>query len=374
MRILYTNFHSGDGGGHTTYIRELARALVSNHEIHVASPFGSRLFAEMSAMSGVNAVAQSFPGGLRLGEQRRAAALLREYIQKNSIDIVHVNGSVDHRLAIGAVRGLANPPRIVMTKHNTKSLHGLQHAWRARFYTDKIIAVCDHVRAQVEETPYRHCDVETIHNGIDVCHFHPWESTRSQAARNNFCPDDDVLIVGSNAGTAAYKGWLSLVDAVSRLEEEERRRLRILVMGKLPSREQHAGVCGRDMQECFLFPGLLEDVRPGIAAIDAGFVLSHDVETISFACREMMAMGKPVMVSNYAGLPENVSHGRDGWIVPVGGYATMAETLHWMLRNRSALPSMGEAARKKAVAEFSAVRFVRKTEEIYRTLLNETFG
>ncbi len=43
MKILYTNFHYGDGGGHTTYIVSLARALHGQHTLHVAAPADSRL-------------------------------------------------------------------------------------------------------------------------------------------------------------------------------------------------------------------------------------------------------------------------------------------------------------------------------------------
>jgi glycosyltransferase involved in cell wall biosynthesis len=110
------------------------------------------------------------------------------------------------------------------------------------------------------------------------------------------------------------------------------------------------------------------DVRPVVAALDAGFVLSHDVETISFACREMMAMGKPVLLTDYAGLPENVAPGREGWVVPVRDQAALAQALQRMLEQRERLPTMGAAARARAVAEFGMGAFIAKTEGIYRRL------
>ena len=42
MKILYTNFHAGDGGGHTTYLASLARALSPRHQVFMAAPAGSR--------------------------------------------------------------------------------------------------------------------------------------------------------------------------------------------------------------------------------------------------------------------------------------------------------------------------------------------
>ena len=42
MKILYTNFHAGNGGGHVTYIINLAKALSKDHQITVAAPATSR--------------------------------------------------------------------------------------------------------------------------------------------------------------------------------------------------------------------------------------------------------------------------------------------------------------------------------------------
>jgi glycosyltransferase involved in cell wall biosynthesis len=114
---------------------------------------------------------------------------------------------------------------------------------------------------------------------------------------------------------------------------------------------------------------MLADVRPVISAIDVGFVLSHDVETISFACREMMAMGKPVLLSNYAGLPENITAGREGWLVPVKDPPAVAAALQKILERRSTLPAMGAAARVRALAQFGLDLFVERTEAVYRSLL-----
>jgi glycosyltransferase involved in cell wall biosynthesis len=95
-------------------------------------------------------------------------------------------------------------------------------------------------------------------------------------------------------------------------------------------------------------------------------VLSSKLETISFACREMMAAGKPVIVSEVGGLTENVTDGRDGWVVPPASVESVAEALSKILANRGALERMGEEARSTALKEFSLTTFVGKTENVYR--------
>ncbi len=370
MRILYTNFHGGSGGGHTTYIRELARALAGRHEVHVAVPGSSTLFAQASRLPGVHVLDQPFPNGLhRIRQRAQAVRQLRDYLRHHRFDIVHVNGSADHRITLAALRGLHPRPSVVLTKHNTKTMSGPQHVWRAHWHTSKVIAVCAYVQRLLEASPYRVCHPQIVYNGVDTDHFQPWPVEAANAQRRALGIPDDALLIGSSAGTADYKGWTDLIAALQRLPDGERTRIHVLLAGNPPCADQLALLDAAGLRAQFHFPGLLEDVRPTIAALDAGFVLSYRVETISFACREMMAMGKPVMVTDYAGLPENIHAGEDGWIVPVHGHAAMAATLQAMLHDRAQLQPMGASARTHAVAEFGLERFVNATEAIYRDQL-----
>ena len=121
----------------------------------------------------------------------------------------------------------------------------------------------------------------------------------------------------------------------------------VLIAGEPPDEDPLRYVESLGMQDRVIFVGLLDDVRPFLAALDLGFVLSSRVETISFACREMMAMGLPVVVTDVAGLPENVEDGVDGWIVPACAPAAVSEVLREALREPEALAVMSEAARAR---------------------------
>jgi len=372
MKVLFTNFHAGDGGGHTTYVTGLARGLASRHTIHVAAPPGSRLHREARAIAGVGVIDQPFPNGLgKLAARRRALRQLATWLRQNPVDIVHVNGSADHRLVMAAVRGLPVRPAIVLTKHNSKPMAGLGHRWRARFGTDMVIAVCEFVRRQLEASPYGRCRLATVFNGVDIHHFAPAAAAADErAAWLAPAAEGAALLIGSNAGTARYKGWMDLLEALALLRPEERERFRIVLAGGLPGADGLARVEALGIAHLVHFTGRLDDVRPMVACLDAGFVLSWDVETISFACREMMAMGKPVLVSDYAGLPENIRPGHDGWVVPVRDRQAMADALRALWASRHRLAGMGHAARMHAEEAFGLEHFVDATEEAYAGLLS----
>ncbi len=375
MKILYTNFHAGDGGGHTTYLASLARALSPRHQLFVAAPGNSRVIRVVRAEGIATPVEIAFSSGLAtLGRQWADLRTLRGLIQQHDIDIVHANGARDHRVAMEAVAGLPRRPKLVFTKHNSKSANTFGNAVRARWGTDRVIAVSEHTRQMLLDSPYRRCPIDVVRNGVDLQRFAPVDAAAGAALRARWTHDPEALVLVSNAGTDGHKGWIDLARALAILPEPLRGKVHMAVAGREPDPRLVAEVQQLGVAAQVHFAGLLDDIRPFVASGDAGFVLSYDVETISFACREMMAMGKPVMVSDYAGLPENIEHGRNGWIVPVRDVAAIAAQVQALYEQRRTLPAVGQAARAHALAAFGLETFSALTEASYAAVLGGAAG
>lgn len=366
MKILYTNFHQGDGGGHTTYVMSLARMLRQRAQITVAAPRSSRLLAEAHALPGVHSIDLEFKG--RPFQQLSALRRLRALLRKEQFDVIHVNGSADHRLCMLATVGMgAKRPFIVYTQHTDRSNNSLGVRLRAKWGTNRVICVCGHTFRRMKDSVFRDEDLRVVHNGVDTKQYQPATPQEAADARAALLPASMQrrLVIGSNAGTATYKNWLDMVTAVSLLPEHQRDQVVILIAGKEPDAEQRQRVADLAMTDQVVFTGLLDDVRPMLAALDVGFVLSSRLETISFACREMMAAGKPVIVSKVGGLTENVTDGRNGWVVPPGSVSSVLTTVSSILNDRSIAVKMGAEARNTALREFSLAQFVGQTEQVY---------
>jgi glycosyltransferase involved in cell wall biosynthesis len=366
MKILYTNFHQGDGGGHTTYVMSLARMLRQRAQITVAAPRSSRLLAEADALPGVQSIDLEFKG--RPFQQLTALRRLRALLRKEQFDVIHVNGSADHRLCMLATMGMgAKRPFIVLTQHTDRTANSLGVRMRAKWGTNRVICVCGHTFRRMKDSVFRDEDLRVVHNGVDTTQFRPASARDAEQARAALLPAAmrRRLVIGSNAGTASYKNWLDMVAAVSLLPDPLRDQVVVLIAGKEPDDGQRQRVAELGMTHQVVFTGLLEDVRPFLSALDVGFVLSSRLETISFACREMMAAGKPVIVSKVGGLTENVTDGRNGWVVPPGSVSSVFKTLVEILQNRSLVTQMGIDARNTAQREFSLAQFVGRTEEVY---------
>jgi glycosyltransferase involved in cell wall biosynthesis len=102
-----------------------------------------------------------------------------------------------------------------------------------------------------------------------------------------------------------------------------------------------------------------------LAACDIGYVLSYQ-EALSFACRELMALGLPVLVTRVGGLPENLTDQREGWIVPPRSPELIKNVLQKILFEPEQLSQMGAQARLRAEREFGLTDFVKATLAIYQ--------
>jgi glycosyltransferase involved in cell wall biosynthesis len=369
MKILYTNFHTHYKGGHATYILNLWQALHLHHEIYIADPRTSGLHEEAKRLLPQYLHAQNYPKKiLQLPKIFTAALALRRFIQAKKIALIHTNGSPDLQLVLLACLGLKNKPKIVYTKHNSLPIHKNFFSKLKFNSAAAIIVVCGCQKAGFIQAGIPAKNVHVIKNGIDTQYFAPASPALKQKMRAQlgFLVDDLVLV--SSAGPSLYKRWDCMVAAVSQLPQKN---IKIVIIGGLPpetDKQRFVDTIG--MRAQVIFTGMQADTRPYVAAGDLGFVLSDQVETVSFACREMMSMGLPMIVSDYACLPENVTPNENGWVIPAGDITALKNVLEKLLTQRDILPLMGQRAREQALREFGIQHFAQATENIYRSLFH----
>ena len=368
MKLLITDIHHGNGGGHVTYVLGLLKGLKHECDITLAVPPTGRLYRRASEIDGIRVLPGLYTS--RPATMLKEVMALRAFLLAERFDVVHVNGGADHRHVMFASLGMDERPAIVWTKHNTNPVSSLGHRLRARMGTHASIAVSDYVATLLQTSSYAGRPVCVVRNGIDVQALAPACAQEKEQARQAMFGDlpPDALVLGSIGGTDHNKGWHLLVEAASRLPEAMRSRIRIVVAGDPPQAALRQLVADSGMAGHVHFPGLVADIRTVLGACDAGFVLSYR-EAASYACYETMAMGLPALLSDAGGLPENLRHGVEGWVVPVGNIAALEAVLRDMLAEPQALPQMGASARLRVESAFSVPQFLQGTKAVYGTAL-----
>lgn len=367
MKILITDIHHGNGGGHATYVMSLLRGLPAHYDVTVAAPASGRLF-RYASHAGRGKVMPALYSS-RIAPLAREIVKLRAFLAQERYDLVHVNASADHRHVMLASMGLRHPPKIVWTKHNLKPVASVGHRLRAKLGTDAVIAVSDYVRRMLQDSVYESKPIHVVRHGIDMAAFRPVDLAEKRRLRQLLLGDipDDTLVLGSTAGTDLEKGWLDLVAAVSGLSAQEQSRIVVVVAGDPPRGDLVRRLADTGVQARVHFTGLVDDIRGVLGASDIGFVLSYS-ESLSYACREALACGLPTIITDVGGLPENLSHGREGWIVPVKDVAAIQAVLHEVLSDPRRLLPMGQAARRHSESAFCPHAFIEQTTAVYESV------
>lgn len=101
-------------------------------------------------------------------------------------------------------------------------------------------------------------------------------------------------------------------------------------------------------------------------------VLPSFIENMPVALLEAFAYGKPVLATRVGGIPDIVLDGVDGFLFPPGDQSALAQLLTNSLESSANLKSMGVAARKKALLQYSPEHVIGQIEATYKQLLCPT--
>lgn len=351
MNILYTNIHRNDGGGHTVYILSLLRNN-PEHSIFVACAPTSLLYTTLRDQGYDKIIPIEFPGKLKqLRSLVENTLALKRAIEKYQIDIVHTNGSNDNRMALYASWITRKKFKVVFTKHNVIKIKGWLSRLRLKWFNDAAIFVANLLEPLgLDKTHPRY---HVIANGIDLEH---WKRTQPVATGRH-------LTLISHAGASRHKGWQHLMEAIAGLEEEEKKRLTVVMLARHEEEmEKELAEAGRICD--FRFPGFMADVRPELEKADIGFLLSYK-EACSFSLREMMAMSLPMITSDFFTLAEFVDPGC-GWVTKMKDSESIRAALRKILAlSPEQMDLMKKAAREKAEAYFAIEAMIRETNAVY---------
>lgn len=107
---------------------------------------------------------------------------------------------------------------------------------------------------------------------------------------------------------------------------------------------------GRDR---YVIHGHREDALKFVRAADVAALVSYS-EAFPRTVAEYMAMGKAIVSTPVAGADEMVLHGKTGLLVSVGDHAGLVDALASLAADAELRSRLGEAARRRYFAEYSA--------------------
>ena len=107
---------------------------------------------------------------------------------------------------------------------------------------------------------------------------------------------------------------------------------------------------------------------PEILSVSDVFVLPSVTECFPITILEAMSVGIPVVATKVGGVPEEVSDGETGLLVPSENPIALAQAITALLDNPELAQNMGKAGREKALQRFGRGTMIKKHEELYEQL------
>jgi len=314
----------------------------------------------------------------------KALLKLTRLARQGRYDIIHTHSSkagILGRLAAW----MARAPIIVHTihgwGHHPTAAWG-QHPLVRRFYilleqitqriTDKLIVVSprntEKGLADGIATPDKYV---TIRSGIELGRFMRPRRSRAEMRAELGIPLDSA-VVGTVTRLSFQKAPLDFVAAVAQVAAQ-RPDVHFVIVGDGPLRaDVEARVAALELTERIHLTGLRRDV-PGLMHSFDVFALSSLWEGLPRVLPQAMAAGLPIVATAVDGNAEAVTDGVNGWLVPPGDPALLAQAVIEMLRDPEMMAQMGAAGRERA-GEFGAQKMVNDIAELYTRLVAEVRG
>jgi glycosyltransferase involved in cell wall biosynthesis len=209
-------------------------------------------------------------------------------------------------------------------------------------------------------------------NGVDLGQFDPDRVDR-RAARTHLGIDQQAVVVGTVGRLVWEKGYrefFTMAETLSRCEP----KVVVLAIGPHEPGKRDAVPQGvvQDLERRGIvrFLGMQIDMPPLYAAMDL-FVLASYREGFPRAAVEAAAMGLPLVLTDIRGCREVVQEGDNGYLVPLRDARRLTEAVQRLLRDRALRIRLGQASRRRAMAEFDERRVIATTLDVYRRLLEE---
>jgi len=366
LKVVITDPHI-KGGGQITYVCRLAQGLKQlGHKVYVGCRENSVFVENAPTFQYTPLDVFHFTGGLHLQNWIKDIKSLKKILQEIEPDIIHVNGSQDHWTAAITNELLHHHFCLVRTRHNTYPLQNhLFNKWLNLKSTDYHIAVCEMVRQNlIHHNYFPENRISSIHNGVDITEFQ-YDEEQREKARTEFGFSKTDIVCGIAARLSPAKGHVFLLKALKNISKEcPQVKVLILGAGALETELKNLTV-ELELSDRVVFAGYRKDMAYCTQAFDMAVLPSIDCDTSSFSLKEAMAEGKPVIASDYGGLPEIISDGVEGRIVPAGTVEPLAAAIKELAINSELRKEMGKNAKKRAINMFSTEQFVNKTVEAY---------
>jgi glycosyltransferase involved in cell wall biosynthesis len=255
-------------------------------------------------------------------------------------------------------------PYVVSTIHSSRvrSEEDREQLRRLTPRMDQLIAVSSAIEAKLVAEGRTGAPVRRIYNGVDLTRYDHQEPCCTLPEEYGIEPGSQI--VGVVARLEPEKGHPTLLEAwplVLRSVPDAY----LLLVGE-GSRREALEAMARDLRIAHrvVFTGRRDDVPAVTAALDVAVLPSYR-EAQGLSILEALALSRPVVASNVGGIPEMITDGVTGLLVPPHDADALAAAIVRLLRDHPYADTLGRAGHDLVHDKFCIDQMVDAIQGIY---------
>lgn len=408
MKILLVNKYHYVRGGSETYYFGLAELLKNaDHQVVFFAMQDernipckqSRYFVSNVEFNGQLTAREKLKAGLRMVYSMEAKKKFAQVLEDEKPDIVHIN--LFHRVLTASIVDVAKKRHVpvVFTMHDLNCIcsnhtmldHGqICEACLHGNYMNCVKRICfkdSKVKCLMAAIESEYNKLSGLYNKMDLfitpSEFYRQLLLKSGLTRKpivhmkNFLPPQTEYAVQGQRGDYVFyfgrlsyeKGIVTLVRAMKGIEA------RLVIAGTGPEEEViRAEIQTLGLKERVELVGFQrgEALRNYIAGAGCVVIPSEWYEASGYTACEAQAMGKPVVVTDAGGLPENVVDGKTGIVCKMKDEEALTAAITRILSlSDQAYSQMSELAVENARKQFAAEDYLHQLQQLYMALMQE---
>lgn len=369
-----------DTGGAERTVLDVTEAIVSAGGRALVASKGGRLVPELEARGGelVSLDMSSKNPVVMFRNANQIAAL----VAAEGVGLIHARSRAPAWSGWRAAQATGTP--FVTTYHGAYSgISGPKRVYNSVMAKgDLVIAnsrwIGDHIKAVHGIGDDR---IVIIPRGVDLDVFDPAKvpASRVSALREawGLGAGDKRLILLLPARLTSWKGQALALDALARLDAEERTRLVLVLAGDAQGRRAfqealETQIAQSGLGGSVLIAGHCSDMPAAFAASDIVVAPSLRPEAFGRTAIEAAAMAKPVIAADHGGARETVIDGETGALFPPGDAGSLAAALRSLVQiGPSARAGMGRAGQENVRRHYSKRGLQTATLSVYTALMTQ---
>ena len=314
-----------------------------------------------------------------VGEYIRLSRYVARQIEDADIDVVHAILPSAYLTAVLANMLTKRRP-IVMSRvglnwyQQDMRLLGALERWILHRRVDLALGNSEAVLQELRAEGIPNRKLLLVHNGIDFMTFVDG-MIDPQQARNLLGVPQNALVFSSVGNLFPYKGHADVLYGLNLVKDQLPPNWLLLAVGRdvagnLFELRRVADEFGLSQHVRFL--GERRDVPVVLSAADIHVSASHS-ESFPNNILEAMCAGLPVVATAIGGVPEQLTHGGTGLLVPVRDLRALSEALLVLASSPDQRAAMARAGRARVKLHFPIARSVSGLEEAYARAVDARF-